>query len=83
MSSVRTKNIVAMCAAIRTPLRELSSLASKIEGLLKDSMNCLVELTSAKERSLMQPEASPENNRNQFGLGMGIPRRQIRPDYHK
>ena len=49
-----------MCVAIPTLFPELSTLASKIESPLKDSMNHFVELASAQELPQMQAQ-SPMN----------------------
>ena len=51
-----------MCVAIPTPLRELSTLASKIESPLKDSMNYFVELASAPVFPEKQSQSSREHN---------------------
>jgi len=59
-----------MYAAIPTPIRELSTLASNPEGCLKDFMNHFVELTSAHQwfqRCSRDP--SREHNTESFGSG--------------
>jgi hypothetical protein len=53
-----------MCVAIPTLFPELSTLASKTESSLKDSMNHFVELASAQElpeKQLPPVEHNPDN----------------------
>jgi hypothetical protein len=62
-----------MCAAIPTPIRELSTLASNPEGCLKDFMNHFVELTSARQISRDAAAIPPANTiLNRSALEMGF-----------
>lgn len=73
-----------MCVAIPTPFRELSTLASKLESLLKDSMNHFAELASAQEFPALQPQSSREQlfGSRELASSSGVSQQNIRR-FHK
>jgi hypothetical protein len=69
------KILLIMYAAIPTPIRELSTLASNHEGCLKDFMNHFVELTSAHQWfQRCSRDLSREHNPESFGSRNGLRR---------